>query len=64
MSQTGVEFHDPVKEEDIPLEFKQIGLTFTTHSSEVNLETYFDEEKRTSYERELEDPLKRKLGND
>ena len=62
LSQTGVELHDPVKE-DIPLEFKENGLTFTTHSSQVNLQTGFDEETRRSYERELEDLLKTKLGN-
>ena len=62
LSKTEIELRDPSKE-DIPLEFKLNGLTFTNHVTNVNLQTDFDEEKKISYEKELEDLLKTKLGN-
>ena len=63
LSQTEIELRDPTKEE-IPLDFKHDGIIFTDHVTHVNLQTDFnDERKKISYEKELHDLLKTKLGN-
>ena len=62
LSQTEIELRDPTKE-DIPLEFKHDGIIFTDHVTQVNLQSDFNERKKISYEKELDDLLRAKLGN-
>ena len=62
LSQTEIELRDPTKE-DIPLEFKHDGIIFTDHETQVNLQSDFNERKKISYEKELDDLLRTTLGN-
>ena len=62
LSQTEIELRDPTKE-DIPLEFKHDGIIFTDHVTRVDLQSDFSQTKKISYEKELDDLLRTKLGN-
>ena len=62
LSRTEIELLDPTKE-DIPLEFKHDGIIFTDHFTHVNLQSDFNQTTRMSYEKELDNLLRTKLGN-
>ena len=62
LSQTEIELRDPTKE-DIRLEFKHDGIIFTDHVTQVHLQSDFNQTKKISYEKELDDLLRTKLGN-
>ena len=62
LSQTEIELRDPTKEE-IPLEFQRDGIIFTDHVTRVHLTSDFNQTKKISYEKELDDLLRTKLGN-
>ena len=62
LSQTEIELRDPTKEE-IPLEFQRDGIIFTDHVTRVHLTSDFNQTKKISYEKELDNLLRTKLGN-
>ena len=62
LCQTEIELRDPTKE-DIPLDFKHDGIIFADHVTHVNLQSDFNQTTKLSYEKELADLLRRRLGN-